>query len=72
MNGFRFTTINITFALIFFSSLSLAAPTNDKTMYHTQVGCMMCHQGEPIQTDKKVTKNKANPPLPFIKPSSIN
>ncbi|MDR3442402.1 MAG: hypothetical protein P4L65_05235 [Legionella sp.] len=63
MNGFSFKTGAFVFALLAVSSVfaaSTATDTNNTKMFHAKLGCMSCHQGEAIQTDKHSKKTQDN------------
>jgi hypothetical protein len=67
MNGFTFkaTAATVTLlATVFLPSLTFAtspAKDSNKTkIYRSQLGCMSCHQGESMPSDKVSKKNQDN------------
>jgi nitrate/TMAO reductase-like tetraheme cytochrome c subunit len=62
MNGFIYKIIAITFVIlstIFSPIFATTTQTQDETkIYNTQQGCMSCHQGQIIQPEYHLKKNK--------------
>lgn len=63
MSGFSFTKYAATLAVlstVFLASLADAS-TSPKELFRAQAGCMSCHQGGAVQTDKTVGQHQETP-----------
>lgn len=63
MNGFSFKAGAFVFAFLSVSSVFAASTITDASntkMFHAKLGCMSCHQGEAIQTDKNSKNTQDN------------